>query len=432
MLMLLAAAAFAAGDCDLESKGPDAKFEVSAPKDAQRTYLVLEIWTDSTSATWATEILEILAERQVPAVVLIPLPKGEVDDPQAELALRTSASDIHELGIYLGDGQIPVDPNEGPKEIRLLTKELSKLAGRPRSIATELPTRVAEAILGKSGFRNFLIQQGASTATPRPAVVFEGQPSLGVVFPPGPYAGPCGTAPLVGPFTVAAADRAAQTLHGASRSRGVGIVRVGLDGRRRSPNDAVVLARWLDEIVLPSSIKIASPNQARVIARQHFRTGDPADFDPTLTAGGRLVAVEDARVAATTMADVTSLPRVLDQDLTLTEAFLTFAKIAAGDVEGSVVRLGAIGGPRSNAATSLQGRTVFTKEEVTKSARALVASLPDDIPAALPVGDQLLNAGELLLLYASVVRGDEEPSTHPVESPEPNESGLGWGRSTLP
>ena len=432
MLIFLAAAAIAAGECDLESKGPDAEFEVTAPQDAERTILLLEIWADSTSAPWATEMLDLLTERQVPAVVLIPLPKGEIDNQSAELALRTTDSKLHELGVYLGDGQIPIDPTNGPKEIRLNIKELAKLAGRPRSIATALPTRVAEAILGKAGFRNFLIQQGASTATPRPAVVFEGQPSLGVVFPPGPYAGPCGTAPLVGPFSVGAADRVTQTLHGASRSRGVGVVRVGLDGKRRSPNDKVVLERWLDQIILPSSITVASPNKARAISRQHFRTGDPADFDPSLTAGGRLVAVEDAKAAATSLIDLSTLPRELNQHLTLTEAFLTFAKIVANDVEGSVVRLGAIGGPRSNSTTALAGRTTFPREAVVKSATALLASLPNDIPSALPVGDQLLSASELLLLYASVVRGDEEPSTHPVASPEPNEPGLGWGTSTLP
>ena len=57
--------------------------------------------------------------------------------------------------------------------------------------------------------------------------------------------------------------------------------------------------------------------------------------------------------------------------------------------------------------------------------------LPERIPAALSVDGKLLTAGELLLLFASAVR-EESPSTRPIAVPEPNESGLGWGKSTLP
>jgi hypothetical protein len=54
------------------------------------------------------------------------------------------------------------------------------------------------------------------------------------------------------------------------------------------------------------------------------------------------------------------------------------------------------------------------------------------VPGALSVDGRLLTASELLLALASVVRGEDPAVTRPIDVPEPNERGLGWGGSTLP
>jgi hypothetical protein len=53
------------------------------------------------------------------------------------------------------------------------------------------------------------------------------------------------------------------------------------------------------------------------------------------------------------------------------------------------------------------------------------------VPAALAIDGHLLTAAEVLLLFASAVRGEDPPTTRPVAVPDPNADGLGWGSSGL-
>jgi hypothetical protein len=421
MVWLMAQLAF--GACG-EGPSDDADFTAQAPVGASEVRLLLEVWSDADSVDKAVQLLDVLAARDVPATLALPL-KGL----PAGLASRTQENELLDLALLIS--QPPRDPVDGPKALRRAVKAVTPKGNeRARVAVSKLPTRTTEAILGKSGFKTLLVVDGPSTGTPRRAVVFEGQPVLGVVVPPGPYTGPCGTSARQQDWTIAAADRATQALHGAARSGKLAAVRVALDARSGDDGDPVLLGRWLDEVILGSEIVPRTASAYRAEALNLFRTGEPADYDPTLTAGGRLVGASALLSAAKTLGEVDVIPRHFDEgDLVPTEVFLGLLHIAAGRTEGDLVRIGALNGPSHEATSSLSGPVKIARAEVTASAAALLDALPTTVPAAFPVGDHLLTSAELLVLLASTALNQDPSTTHPVAVKEPNAPGLGWGAS---
>jgi hypothetical protein len=426
LILALSAIAFASA-CDLDVP-PDAPFREPLPAGLARVELLVEIHP-GTDSDWARAVANALTDRGLQGLVLVPW----APDPTLVSLASELSSAGHEIGITLGPEEVPDDHPAAllseARRLRASARRLGRATGeRPRTVLTRLPHRTTEAVLGLAGFRVVLQVDGPTTAEPRHAVAFAGQTVDGIVIPPGPYHGDCGSHPVVGPFTPASADRATIALRSASAAPGVAIVRVGLDGSRGVPEDASVLGRWLDEVVLPAGLRARTAIELRGVALD-----DPAsNAQASPLAAGRLVAIADVTRAAESLRGLRTLPRRLAGDLTPTEAFLAFALLLAGDIEGDVVRLGALAGPRMSAHTALTGPIEVPRAEVATTAAALLASLPENVPSAVPVGGHLLTAAELLVLFASAVRGDLEPTTAPIAVPEPNEDGLGWGVATIP
>ena len=67
------------------------------------------------------------------------------------------------------------------------------------------------------------------------------------------------------------------------------------------------------------------------------------------------------------------------------------------------------------------------RADVVALAKSLAAMPPQQVPAALPLGDHLLTAAEALLALASAVRGEDPCTVTPVRDPDPHSDGLGWG-----
>lgn len=425
LVAVLSAQTAAAAGCDLS--GPaDARFRV--PVDSDRVHLVIELWPVGADPAWAPAILDALDARHVPAVLAVP---AAPPDPVVGALLDRVRGTDHDAAVVIGRGLVP----GGPKDVGSLEKSAAPVrarAGKVKTLVAPLGARTSEALMGRAGFSSLVDAASKPTAEPRMAGHFEGQQRLRVVLPTGPYEDACGPEPDAGPFTPAAADRVAQALIRAARVKGTPVVRLALIGSRGAATDADVLGRWLDEVVLPGGVRVVTAEQARIAILRGFRT--PASDDDVLPeVGGRLVGVDDVAAAAAGLGpELTAIPRTLPGDLDPTEAFLAFALVVADRTEGPVVRLRALHGPAQLATTVLTGETELPVADVRSLASQLVAALPTEVPAALAVGGRLLTAPELLLAFASVVRGEDPARTRPIDVPDPNARGLGWGDATVP
>ena len=413
-----------ASTCDLS--GPaDAVFAV--PVKGERVKLVIEIWGEGADPAWISSVLDVLEARSLGATLV--LPAGPPDPALLPLLARARDQGV-EIAVLLPDDLLP---NKKGDDIEALEEQLGALerqAGPIRTAVAEVGSRQREAMLGRAGLRTLIDETPSPGSEPRMAGSFEGQPRTRVVLSSGLYDDACGPSPVVGPFGPKAADRAAVALQRATRVSGSPVVRLGLDGSRGSPDDAAVLGRWLDGIVLPGGVQVVTANEARKRTLATFRSAAPAQAIPD--AGGRLVSIDALREAAAALRDPSVLPRSLPGDLNPTEAFFGFVLLLADHTEGAVVRLGAMSGPASDSKTSLTGPVSIDRGSVRDLAVALERALPSEVPAALPVDGRLLTAAELLIALAAAVRGDDPVVTGPVAVPEPNERGLGWGSSTLP
>ncbi len=422
--LLALALAQPASACDLAAP-PDAAFRQAAP-DAPNVHVLIELWVDGATPAWLADVLAAVSAREVP-ITFVARPRT-LTGPGAGPA-RAAVDAGHELALRL-DATADVSLDE-PTAARAAAKEVACAAGkRPRVAWSPLEKRRQEAVLGQAGMRSILSGEGAQAANPREAAHFENQLSEAVVIPPGIYApnDGCGGDPVVGPFTPLAADRATVAMQ-ASASTAVAAVRVGLDGSRGAPEDAAVLGRWLDQVILPSGVTVALPSQVRSATLR--AGGQAAAVAVTADTGGRIVAVQDVTAAAEALRGVAVLPREIGS-LTPTEAFLAFCNLLAGRDEGAVVRLGALSGPRDHATSALTEPMEVDRAALIATANALVAALPDHIPGAVAVGGTTLTAGELLTAMASAVRGDDPVLAAPVGSPDPHDEGLGWGNATVP
>ncbi len=191
-----------------------------------------------------------------------------------------------------------------------------------------------------------------------------------------------------------------------------------------------VVARWASEILAPAGIRPTLPSLARARAREALADGP---ISPASSAAGRLVPVDRAKDAAKAIVDAQlQLPRTLPGELNLTEAFVALQLLAAGRIEGDMLRLPAVAGPATRASSTLDGPVEIPAAQVAGLAKALLAEKMQTLPAALPLAGRLLTAPELLVLFASCATGADPCVTVPIESPEPNARGLGWGDAGLP
>lgn len=425
MVSLLMALAVARAGCDLA--GPsDAPFRV--PIRGARVQVVVEVWTEGAPDGWAASVLDAMDARHLPVMIVVPVATPSPD--LARVLERVADDRLHDVAIVLPRSAVPHDLLSPIGPLRRSLDVLGRDVLPIHTVIAPVGSRAGEAMLGRAGFRSLVDAEGPPTAEPRMAGHLEGQARINVVLPPGPYEDACGTDPRVGPFTPPAADRASLAIQRAARVPGTPTVRVGLDGHRASPTDAEVLGRWLDEMVLPGQVTIVTAEQARLATLQGYRQRGPVEVLPDV--GGRLVATDQVRTAAASLVDVPVIPRALAGDLNPTEAFFSFVLVAADRTEGTVVRLGALHGPAQTATSSLDGPTSFPLAEVLASAKALATAMPTEVPAAFSIGSRLLTGPELLLAFASAVRGEDPVITRPIDVPEPNERGLGWGDSTVP
>jgi hypothetical protein len=414
-----------AAECDLSAPA-DAPFALALPPEAAKVRVLLEVWADPLHPERADAMLTAISEAHSRATLVVPL---ESDPSDAVLALVKRAGEAgDEVALRLTDSQVPRDAVGDPKRMRSLFARYRKQSAI-ETVLVPSPPRMAEAILGKAGIHQVIPTNGAATAAPRIAAVFEGMPRSNVVLQGGPYAGQCGADPLVGAFTPLAADRASQAIFG-SMEQPFGTVRVALDTARTGADDTAVLVRWLREVLAPAGIVPTTPSLAREDARLALRDGP---LESGATTAGRLVPLDRVHEAARALlASTDSLPRVLPGELNLTEAFLAFDLVLSDKVEGPMVRLHALQPPQTRAPSRVDEGVALPRARVVALAKQLQDELPDTIPAAFPLDGRLLTAAELLLAMAAAVEGNESCEARPIEVPEPNAPGLGWGAAGLP
>lgn len=410
-------------DCDLDAPS-DAPFEV--PLAAEGVRVLVELWLEGATPTWAETTISAVASAGIPATVM--MPAGPVPDALAPSLGLVKGSDVLSLGFVLPASAVPQNLSVPLGPLRKSLQPAQRLAGRSRTVVAPIGSRGTEAMLGRAGFRALINAASPPQAGSRYAGILEGMQRINVVFPGGPYQGVCGNDPRVGPFTPKAADRAARAVQQASAVPGAPVVRVALLGSRGSATDSEVLVRWVRDVITPGGATVSSPRDARLAALQALRQG--VDMSHAVGAMGRVVSLDDAQEAALALTTVTMIPRGLPGDLTPSEAFYAFTLILAGRDDGSAVRIKTLAGPSSAARSILSGPIGLDPEAVRATARALQSAMPAEIPAAIPVDGHLLTAGELLLAMASAVRDETPALTRPVAVPDPNARGLGWGSAS--
>jgi len=415
-----------AAPCDLAAP-PDAPFGVRVRAD--RVLVVVELWADGAPNGWVDSVLRVLEARSLSGVVVVST--GPLDAARTAVLARAAAGP-HEVGVRLQPDEVPRDVLARVSGLRAKIKPLRQVAGKLVTVYADIGSRASEAMLGRAGFHVLMHTAGPPTAQPRLAGHLQGQPPINLVVLAGEYEGPCGAQPEVGAFTPRAADRAAEVIQRAQLTPVAPIVRVALGGTRASTSDAAVLGRWLDEVVTPGGARVVLPNQARVSLLPRIRRGRTEVAEDDLDAGGRVISFDDAQAAARSLTRVPLLPRALPGGLSPAEAFYAFALIAEAPEPPTSVRIGALRGPFTESTSGIGDGVFLPASDVRNTARSLLAALPDEVPAALPVGDTLLTATELLIALAGVVRGEDPVQVTPISVPEPNQAGLGWGEASLP
>ena len=412
MVALIVALAAAADPC--RSDGPaDAELAAPAPAALDDVQLVVEIWAGDAPVAWVEGLAATLRAHDAVGLFVLPPSRG------AELA---SALAGQAVGLDLRAGLADQgDPYVEAAAVSAQARDLRRTTHlRPIAVLSPVPRRANEATLGLAGFKVLLDRGTVSGAAPRLAARYTGARGGAVVLPPAPGAGACALTPWA-PFRPDVADRATRALRAASGD-GLAVVRVVLDGRAAASEDADVLGRWLDRL----PIAPVDPKLLPALVRS-------TPVDDRAAPIGRLVPVSDLRLAADVLGQPAgTLPRQLPGGLSATEAWLGFVALLAERSDGETVRLGAIHGPGNDTRTALTGVTAVPRAEVVALGAALARALPPEIPAALTVAGVPMTAAEVLLVFASAVRGDDPCTTRPIAVPEPNERGLGWGEATVP
>ncbi len=409
--------AFVAGAADCSVDGPlDAPFAVRAPEEPGAAGLVLVFRVDVLDPPALDALLALLEERGIRAALSV-----RSDAPVHLGRLEEAREAGHEPVVRIPAAEVHASPSRGPALLRKHLKTVRRSLGRVRAAEVGLGNKGREMVLHRVGLRTILETNGPPTAVPRRQLRMEGRLENGVVLPVGPYDPACG-APPPHPFTPVAADRVARALHGA-RDGAVGVVRLTLEPRDEA--DLRVLARWLDEVVLPGDVRLWTPSEAHRRALEVLQKGR-SDLRPTT--GGRRVALDAVEALARVLVEARSIPRRLPGGFNPTEAFLALALVVAGEVEGDGVRLRAMEGPPLLADPQPEPLEL-PRREVELLARALIADRPAVVPPALPVGGRVVGAPQVLQLLAAAVLGEDPCRAEAIAVPEPNTPGLGWGRA---
>ena len=321
-------------------------------------------------------------------------------------------------------------------EFLSLRRAYRKIMGqRTRSVYVTNPVRLTEASLVQAGFRVILEQPGLNSARPRRAARFAGQMGSGIVIPPADFLDNCPRGVPIH-WTPAAADRATRAIRTASTESPPIVVRVSVLGDDSTPEHLETLFQWLDQVVLPADVHFSIP---RLIHRRMGRLIDHPNLDAQTSTtsvhntGGRLIPVHDIRTAAASLTSVQELPRRLPGDLNLSEAFMAFTRLLAGDVEDSVVRLSKTTGPASLAISQIPSVEIAVpRAAIIQLAKIIRTAPPERLPSSFRIDGRLFTAAETLLLLAGAVRGEDAPKTWLVLVPDPRATGLGWGEATTP
>jgi hypothetical protein len=425
LALLAPPAAHAGAMCSLPA-APDARFE-EVRLVAEGVYLVVEVWVQGEAdVPWARSVLDALAATGHGGVLVVPYREDPL--PAVIELVDSVGGGPHEVALVLARSQVPRDALARPRPMRRIVKRYESTAPVKVAIAP-LGSRGPEAIMGKVGFRTMVDTEAASSAQPRLAGHLEGQARINVVLPPGAYGhGPCGADPAVAGFTPAIADRTARALlKSGVDAKTTPTVRLALHPSG-SKDDASVLTRWLEEVVLPSGAMVATASEVRSRALVDFRRS-PAKIERNRTVPGRLVTEDDLVAAAIALADLDVLPRELPGELTPTEALLGFATLLAEGAVDGTVRLKPLSGPASSAPGGDKAPQAVNRDALVATTKQLLAALPPELPTGLPVDGKLLTTDRYLTALASAVRGEDPVMARPIAHPDPHARGRGWGLS---
>jgi hypothetical protein len=187
-----------------------------------------------------------------------------------------------------------------------------------------------------------------------------------------------------------------------------------------------LLARWIDEVVIPNKWSVMTAEQ---MGRKLRRGPAPAVVSAPEVAVSKAIPLETWSSVAKAIANADTLPREFEGDLNLTEAFYGLVILLASDEPPNSITLGRLNGPYEIAPTGLHQPHPLTPSEVRATAGKIAQRLGGHIPALITIGTATLTAAEALQVMARVYL-DEEAVATPVTDPDPFAPGGGWGASS--
>lgn len=381
------------------------------PEFANGYPLVVELRADDLDAVepWA----EALEARGWPATIVVTADVARADKGTAKLLSQRG----HEL-VPLWEPPVEelrtVDAWWGAS--RELAKDFKRASGnRPKAVSAPAIPRIGELGLDQTTVRVQLVESTVSSAhtVMRP----DGTRGSLLMIPLGPH-GCQGLSPSVEPWAM---DDLATTIQTLPELR-LPAARLVLDVDALT--DPAGLEAWLDEIAGPAGIQVVRASEVTP-ALPYSR---PADVVPE----GRQVQAEQIARIAQELASAQDLPRVVADDVVLTEAFVALAQFLAAIEPPEFVILPPLL-PPENEPSAAAPDPLPTAAAIRATAADLVGRLRTRVPNLIDVGDDTLTAGHFLVAMAWVVHADPEDDarlTLPApRSPSPMADDLGWGVS---
>jgi hypothetical protein len=419
LLMWLTQVALAG--CDFDAGAADAPFEARAHSAG---VVVFEIRLVG-KAQVPTALLNVLAKRGLPATMLV----GTNWARRHGDALRGQEKLGHEIGVWFSirndlglTSQTVVVPDFGDwiVALRRARADVRRATGqRPRAVGIKSLPEVAELAMEALGYKVLLPDERNIDDLPRRARSYTGAAGQARVIGIGPYDDGCGaTLPA---WTPAALDRASSAV---ARGRWVRVVLPS------DPDAAPLLAKWLDEVVIPQGWAVVQGITA--VRRARRPLGLPLKLEDTPTSMvpvTRTVPKDTWVKVAEALIEPTTLPRKLPGDLSPTEAFLGLCLLVSDAPATGTVSLGPLGPPVETARTGLGATEVaLSPDAVRVTATELAPGLSGAVPSLVSVGDQTLTAAEFLRVLA-MVSLNQAPVARGVSDPDPFAPGGGWGVS---
>ena len=386
----------------------------TAPTAPARMMLEVRLAAD-TPTPLIDATLAPLIEAGLPVTVLVP-PGWSADDPAWRLPAR--GVDVGVIGT-LDDivGQPVTDPGAMSLADWRVALKSSKRAvqrathKRATVLAVPPPTPTGEVAIDEAGFQALFLIDPGDAAAPRRARAYGGRTGRTRVVTEGAGVDACGA--QLGTPLPSALDRIARV--GPSQV----VTRVAL---APSADEARAVALWWTHTAAPAEWKAWSVGTLYVRAGTTPLAPKPAEAPPVAQAS---LTTDRLAQATETITTVGRLPRVLPGDLTLTEAFVGLAAMAA-DPGHPAYPVPYVGPPPGDVRSVLTGPTPLEEAAVRQAATALLPSLGDHLPTLVNVGAHTLTAGEFLLVLAQLQRG-LAPVARPIGSPDPFAEGAGWG-----